>query len=129
MQLELGDVEVIQDPSADDVRHYLRFMPVESPFVILQRKPECFVQAIFEGDNYRVEYRRGESSWFLKARYEIAVEVFLAFLEDENGVREGWEWKKMTVLNTPGHPAVIILLIVLLVASIVFTVCGEFGLL
>jgi hypothetical protein len=56
--LEIGAVEKIIDPSAEQISHYLRFMPPTSPFLILSREFNTFMQATPAGDRYRLEYRQ-----------------------------------------------------------------------
>ncbi len=127
MKLSLGELETISDPTPEQVSHYLQFMPAESPFIILESQENHFIQAIVEDGSYRVEYKDGRSQWFVKADYAKARELFWCFMDQACDISRADEWKKLTALNTPGHPAVVILLIILTIAGIVLGICVEFG--
>ena len=111
MELDLGGIETLDSPTSDDVRHYLRYMPAESPFVILS-DGTGFIQAAHTGAEYRVEYCTGGTDWqyYCLVDYETACELFLAFHAGNTGYRSSVEWRQLkprTIWNTPGHPVAV----------------------
>ena len=119
MELSLGGIETIVDPSLADVRHYLKFMPVESPFVILS-DGDRFMQSIYDGTQYRVEYRHGneEKQYYCLTDYEKTCELFAEFLSGSDDYETAVDWNRVrpkTIWNTQNHPAVLIILCVLVV--------------
>ena len=129
MRLDLGGLEELSDPTPDQVAHYLRYMPVESPFINLQRCEGQFIQAVIEEGHYRVEYREQDAQWFVKTDYKNACELFWCFMDESCELANETKWTRLTALNTPWHPLAVILLIFLIVAGMVLGVCVEFGLL
>lgn len=131
MELDLGGIEKIAAPSAEDLKHYLRYMPVESPWIVLADSDESFIQAIYDhgSDRYRVEYKRSGKQFFVLEEYEKAVLLFTCFLEDECQVEHQAEWKKLTVFNAPSHPIAVGLACILLISFIVLAILNELGLL
>lgn len=109
MELDLGAVDRIVNPTSEDVAHYLRFMPVQSPFVVLSRDDATFIQAVFEAraSRYRVEYKCDGVTGFILADYRTAIDLFLCYMDEQCELAEQAKWKRLTVWNTPGHPLAI----------------------
>lgn len=128
MKLNLGGLETIDSPTPEQVGHYLRFMPAESPFVVLECMEGVFIQAVIEDDLYRVEYRENEVQWFVQTDYEKACELFWCFMDESCDLARSTDWKKLTAFNTPWHPAAVIGLVALITAGTVFAVLAELGL-
>lgn len=129
MRLDLGGIEAIDDPTPDQVAHYLQFMPAESPFIVLERREGDFIQALIEEGKYRVEYKENKSQWFVIVGYEKARDLFWCYMDESCELAEATAWTRLTALNTPWHPAAVIGLILLIVCFTIFAVCNELGLL
>ena len=124
MELILGDVNTVENPSVDDIRHYLQFMPTECPFVILSDEEE-FIQCVYEDFSYRVEYQNKDGKqYFTKTDYQMAVQLFLSFLARDNKYRTTVPWQrlKLSVWTTPYHPYAIVLLCAILIGFIVLAI-------
>lgn len=113
MKLDLGGQETISDPTPEQVAHYLRFTPAQSPFIILDRCEGEFVQAIAEEDVYRVEYKQDEIQWFTDVDYDKAVSIFDAFLHESGNIHEMAAWEKLD-LSYPAATKWIVLVFVLI---------------
>ncbi len=101
MQLNLGNIERIETPSEDDIRHYLKFMPVESPFVILSNDRDEFIQAIYNGEEFHVEYSldNGVNQFYALVDYETTCNLFLDFSLGQCDYQIAVNWN---ILKTPG---------------------------
>ena len=130
MELDLGGDETVENPSVEDVRHYLKFMPVESPFVILS-DGDAFIQTIHKSTGYRVEYKDGNDvQFYCNADYEFACDLFASFLAGRDDYKTATEWKLLkspSIWTTPNHPVVIIILCVLLLGWIALAVWQAFN--
>ena len=122
MMLDVGDVERIEQPSAEQVRHFLRFMPPKSPFVILSASDDSFIQARPHGESYRVEYHQNGRRQFVQMPFEQAVRLFEAFRTGDDSFHHAVAWSRLSVLNDPYHPAVLVVLALLLIAFAVFSI-------
>ena len=129
MKLDLGGQEEIDGPTVEQVEHYLRFMPAESPYIVLEEAEGVFIQAIIEEEAYRVEHRRDDQQWLVKTNYERACELFKCFMDPRCAVGREAQWKKLTALNTPWNTPVLVILIILIVSLTILGVLVEFGLL
>jgi len=121
MKLDLGGIDVIDEPTAEDIRHYLKFMPAESPFVILSKGDE-FIQSLYENVDYRVEYKDDDGrQYFAATDYETAVTLFESFLAGTEDYRSAVAWKRLhlSAWTTPNRPFAVGLLCVLLVIALV----------
>ncbi|MEM6260192.1 MAG: hypothetical protein AAGI37_18100 [Planctomycetota bacterium] len=98
MHLDLGGLETITDPTLDQIAHHLRYMPAESPFIVLDRGQEEFVQATIEAAYYRVEHRKSKLHRFCLVDYKKAVSIFEAF-HSHNSLNELASWKKLYLTN------------------------------
>ena len=126
MQLNLGDVETIDDPTVEDLQHHLRYLPAESPFVILDRDEDAFIQAKFDSmaGSYVVELKHEGKTYHRFANYEGAVRSFEAFLNGQP-MADFAKWRRKTIFTTPNHPLVLTVLCVFMVAMIIFAFWPE----
>ena len=126
MTLEIGNVERIENPSPDQVRHFLRFMPASAPYVILSSGDDSFIQAAPDGDDYRVEYRLDGRQYFARVPFEQAAELFEAFRAGDDTYRHAAPWRPLTVMNNPRHPAVLVGLVLIIVLVAVLQIYSFF---
>jgi len=126
MILDARNVERIENPTAEQVEHYLRFMPPQAPFVILSASEGRFIQAAFVDDAYRVQYREGGRQSFAKVPIDDAVKLFEAYRIGDASFKDAVSWRRLTVLNDPHHPAAMIVLVALMLCGIVFAVWSAF---
>ena len=94
MRLDLGNVQIIQNPSADELRHYLRFMPAEAPFIILEAAQEYFLQATCEWGGYYVEYRENGRAFCATMKYEDAAIAFELFRIGDESFKTAIPWSR-----------------------------------
>jgi hypothetical protein len=118
--LEIGNVERIDDPSAQQVDHYLRFMPPHAPFIILTAGENFFMQAAAAENGYRVEYREGKRQFSAKVSLEQASALLDAFRQGDDQFRKLTAWHRLGVLNDPHSsvPVVIVLLLLILLVGL-----------
>ena len=117
MRLDVGNVECIDAPSAEQVRHFLRFMPPDAAFVVLSAADDSFIQARPDGEGYRVEYRLRRRQHFARVSFEQAVGLFEAFRTGDESFRQAVPWRRLTVMNDPYHPAVLVALVLMLLVA------------
>ena len=103
MRLDLGGQETIDDPTPEQVSHYLRFMPAQSPFIVLEHSEGHFIQATIEDDRYRVDHCEGGSHRYVKADYAKADAMFFAFLNGDTDIREKESWERLYLLLSLIH--------------------------
>jgi hypothetical protein len=113
--LDVGNVERIDAPSAEHVRHFLRFMPPDAPYVILAAADDSCIQATPDGEGYRVEYRDGKRQYFALVSYEQAARLFEAYRTGEQSIRQAVPWRRLSVMNDPYHPARLVVLALMLI--------------
>jgi hypothetical protein len=118
MYLNVGHVERIEDPSADQVAHSLRFLPPAAPFLILSASDHVFIQAMPQGGAYRVEYRAGDHKGFVNVSLEKASELFLGFRGVPESVEAATKWRRISVFNDPTFPNALWPLAVVMIAVI-----------
>ena len=111
MKLELGGLETIDNPGEEDIRHFLKFMPVECQFVILS-DDSTFIQSTYNGVDYRVEYSidHGHTNYFCLVDYASACDLFLFFLIGDERYQSSADWtrfKPQTTSNISAHPLVL----------------------
>jgi len=124
MKFDLGGIDAIESPTADDIRHYLKFMPAESPFVVLSHGDQ-FIQSIYDGSGYHVEYKSDDGRQFYAATdYETAVKLFMSFLARDGTYRSAVPWKRM---RPSARTAMAGLLCVLLIAGLVIAIWSAFN--
>ncbi|HUT88109.1 MAG TPA: hypothetical protein VMY37_01310 [Thermoguttaceae bacterium] len=124
MKLDLGGIDAIDNPTADDIHHYLKFMPTESPFVVLSNGDQ-FIQSVYQGSDYRVEYKSDDGTqFFATTDYETAVKLFVSFLARDGNYRSAVAWKRLrlSAWTTPNHPCAVSALCVLLIIGIVIAI-------
>ncbi len=114
MKLDLGGQETLESPTAEDIRHYLKYTPAASPFVVLS-STTGFMQAIYAERNYQVEYRLddGQRQYYCLADYETACELFLDFHAEKTNYQTSVEWKRLWRWDKPIHPLVLAILCVI----------------
>ncbi len=115
MNLEVGNVERIEDPSGEQVDHYLRFMPPHAPFIILTAGENFFMQAIVAEDGYRVEYREGKCQFYANVSLEQASALLEAFRQGDDQFRKMAAWHRLGVLNDPYSLVPVVIVVLLLV--------------
>jgi hypothetical protein len=122
MRFDVGNVQLIVDPSAEQVRHFLRFMPPEAPFVVLSADDGSFMQAVFAGEHYRVEYRTDKRLHVAHLPFQEAAEALEAFRRGDESYRESVAWRRVSLLNDLSRRASLIVLagFVLLVVVALF---------
>lgn len=126
MELNLGGDETVENPSVEEVRHYLKYMSVESPFVILS-DGDAFIQALHELDEYRVEYKIGEckngndDQFYCQADYELSCDLFASFLAGRDDYKTATEWKllKLPSISTTPNPQVVLIILCILGAGFI----------
>jgi hypothetical protein len=124
MKLDLGGRDAIEQPTVDDIRHYLKFMPIESPFIVLS-DGDRFIQSVYENRGYRVEYRDDDGrQFYATTEYEPAVTLFVSFLTGDDDYLSAVAWKRLrlSAWTTPNHPYAVGLLCILLVLAVVIAV-------
>lgn len=121
MELDLGGQETINSPSPDDIRHYLKYMPAESPFIILSDSTS-FMQSLYTGTQYQVEYSldNGQNHYYCLVDYETGCDLFLDFLAGRSDYQTSVEWKRLSARNHLSRS--ITLVIVCVIAILVFCV-------
>ncbi len=119
MKLDLGGQETLESPTAEEVRHYLKYMPAASPFVCLSNSTG-FMQAIFAGLQYQVECRLDDGQWqyYCLVDYETACELFLDFHAGKTNYQTSVEWKRLRGRSTV--VAVLCVAIMLIFSGIVW---------
>jgi hypothetical protein len=127
MTLEIGDAEKIQNPTGEQIRHYLKFMPPAAPFVILSADESRFMQAVAIADEYRVEYRDEQGQWWAQVPYEQAAALFEQYGAGDNGFRSAVAWRRMNAVELGSNKVVIAMLalIILAIAAYVTVVMLE----
>ena len=121
MKLDLGGADVIEDPTVNDIRHHLKFMPTESPFIVLSNGDQ-FIQSIYENVGYRVEFKGDDGKhFFATTDHATAVKLFVSFLTGDDNYRSAVTWKRLrlSAWTTPYHPYAVGLLCILLIIWIV----------
>ena len=82
MILDVANTKQIENPSAEQVEHYLQRLSSESPFLILDASADCFMQVTLSGiavAAYRVEYREGDRMHYATVTREQAARLIEAF--------------------------------------------------
>ena len=117
MTLDVGDIDRIDDPTAEQVRQFLRVLPARSPFLILTAADGFFIQATHaDGDAYRVEYRELDRQWHGRVDFDAAVDVFERFRRGDDSFRRVVRWRRLRVWNDPHSPLVVAILAVPMLA-------------
>ena len=119
MKLDLGGLETIESPTEEDVRHCLKDMGAESPFVVLSDRTG-FIQTICAGAGYQVEYSmdNGRHLYSYCVDYETACELFLNFLAGKTAYQTRVPWKRTWYWKQANHP--ITLVVIATLAALVF---------
>jgi len=99
MLLCVGNSEQIDNPSEEQVRHFLRYMQPGAPFVILNVDDDHFMQATPDGDVYRVEVRKGKRLFFTHVPVDKAAQLFESFRTDSTAYEQAASWHRLSVLN------------------------------
>ena len=124
MKLDLGGIDAIEHPTVDDIHHYLKFMPTESPFIVLSDGDQ-FIQSVYDNLDYRVEYRDDNGrQFFATTDYETAVTLFVSFLMGDDNYRSAVTWKRLrlSACTTPYRPYAVGLVCILLALGIVIAI-------
>jgi hypothetical protein len=124
MTLEIGDVEKIENPTAEQIRHYLRFMPPTAPFVILSAGETHFMQATPDRDEYRVEFRDERGQSCVVVPYEQAATLFEQYVAGDDGFRSAAAWRRMNPVEL-GSNKVVMAMLALIVLAIAAYVAVE----
>ena len=122
MLLEVGNAKRISDPTPEQIDHYLRFMPPQSPFLILSAATDRFMQATPAGDLYRVELRQGKRQYYAHVSLEAAARLFQTFGRGDQAAAPGVAWRRLRVFNDPYNPAVLAAWVALLIGLAVIGV-------
>ena len=105
MILDVGNVLRLEDPKSDQVRHHLRNLPLEAPFLILWDGGggERFIQTRPYSGGYRVEWRDSAAvRRHALVNLERAEELLCAYLRrDETVLRDGAAWHTLKWYNDP----------------------------
>jgi len=118
MVLDIGNVERIDNPSSEQLSHYLRFMPPTAPFLVLSASDDTFMQATPRGDAYRVEYRTGKRHRFMHVPLDRAVELLNAFRTGDRELDALADWRRLSVFTDSTYPnALWPIVIMILVAA------------
>jgi hypothetical protein len=125
MILDVGNVERIENPSAEQVEHYLGFMPPQSPFVILDASDDRFIQAAPGDEGYRVEYREEGRMYFVDVPFEQAVKLFEAYRSGDESFKDAVPWRPLRLRNVWVSNAMVIVLIALLLCVLALGVWSE----
>jgi hypothetical protein len=99
MTLDVGNTQIIKDPSAEQIGHYLAFMPPQARFVILSASDDFYIQACPESDRYRVEYREQSRQYFTLASLEEASHLFHQFRSGDGTFRAACRWRRLRWWN------------------------------
>ena len=118
MFLDIGNGERIDNPTPEQIGHYLRNLPGNAPFLILNADDEHFIQATPAGDLFRVEWRQEAQQWFMVVPLDGAVQSFLAFRSWDEQALKAFAWKRLGLLNDPYRRMVLALLIFVAVALV-----------
>lgn len=110
MFLCVGNSERIDNPSEEQVRHFLRYMQPDAPFVILNADDDHFMQATPAGDVYRVEVRKGKRQFFAHLPFDKAALLFESFRTDNIAYEQAASWHRLGMLNDPYNVNVWIML-------------------
>jgi hypothetical protein len=118
MYFDIGNRQRIDDPTPEQIRHYLRNLPADAPFIILNADEEHFIQAIPAGALFRVEWRQEAQHRFMLVPLDRAEESFMAFRRwDEAGLK-AFAWQRLGLFNDPYRRVVIVACVFLAVALI-----------
>jgi hypothetical protein len=104
MILDVGNVLRIEAPSPDQVRHHLRNLPLEAPFLILSDEDDHdrFIQTRPYSGGYRVEWRDRAERRHALVTLDRAEDLLCAYLRrDEPALRGGAEWRALRWYNDP----------------------------
>lgn len=99
--LQVGNVERISGPSAEQVRHYLRFMPPTAPFIILARDEDTFMQATPIGVRYRVEYREQGIQRYLLTSPDEAEKLLESYRVEDASFVHRVAWRRLGFFSDP----------------------------
>jgi hypothetical protein len=90
MQLGLGREDKITDPTWDDVLRHIEL----SPFLILSDE-DRFMQCLYCGDEYRIEYSNGDLSKLQHCMVDIkqALKLLRSFHDGRDPNQAAAEWK------------------------------------
>lgn len=117
MTLDVGDIDRIDAPTAEQLRQFLRVLPARSPFLILTRAPGHLMQATHtDRDDYRVEYRELDRHWDAFVGYDAAVDVLERYRVGDESFRRAVRWRRLHIWNEPHSPVVVAVLAVPMLA-------------
>lgn len=117
MTLDVGDIDRIDAPTAEQVRQFLRVLPARSPFLILTAADGFFMRATHaDGDDYRVEYREFDADWHATLDYDAAVDALERFRRGDASFRRLIPWRRVRVWNDPHSPLLVAILAVPMLA-------------
>lgn len=107
MELDLLGQKKLESPTAEDVRHSLKY----APFVVLSNTTGL-IQAMYTGAEYQVEYSLddGQRQYYCLVDYETACDLFLDFRDEKTNYRTSVEWKRLRRWDMPIHPLVLAIL-------------------
>lgn len=101
MLLNVGNDQLIEDPTPEQIGRYLRDPPADAPFVILESDHERYVQATPAGDAFRVEWRQETLHRFMLAPADVAEQALLAFRRCDEPALETFPWRRLRPWNDP----------------------------
>lgn len=132
MELDLGGNASIDEPTEDEVRFYLRYMDVTSPFVVLWNDDGEFIQTLGSPLGYRVEYRGVEEVpqyWVDDLDYGATLSLFLAFYRGDETYKTAQDWQEIrepSIWHKPWSAPVVLILIILLLLGLAWQVYSTF---
>jgi hypothetical protein len=124
MILDVGNVEQFENPSAEQVKHYLHFMPPESPFVVLSASDDRsaagvrFIQAVPCDRGYHVEYREEGRMYFVEAPLEQAARLFESFRVGDESFKTAVAWRRLRLIGDRVRSVLLVGLLALLLCAL-----------
>ena len=108
MILDIGNLERIENPTAEQIIHYLRHLASDS-FLILDADAQLFIQAtLARGGRYRVEWRQEDVQRFAIVPLEQAEALLLAFARWDEAGLEAVKWRRLGLLNDPYRRSILL---------------------
>jgi hypothetical protein len=110
MLLDVGTALRVEDPQPEQLRHHLRDLPLEAPFLILSEQVDGasdvdvdrFIQTRPYSGGYRVEWRDGTHYRHALVSLAGAEDLLCAYLRrDDAALRGGAEWHALRWYNDP----------------------------
>lgn len=113
MTLDVGDIDRLDAPTAEQVRQFLRVPPPRAPYLVLTADGGLTMQATLAppGEHYRVEYRDVDGRRWHAATldFDAAFDVLERFRRGDASFRRVIAWRRHHAWEDAHSPAVLAL--------------------